>query len=199
MSRDPALVLVTGFGPYFRTGENPSAHIVAELERAPPRGLELLTTILPVTFAGVGPAWSDLVARRGMRRPDLLLGLGMHAGRSFRLERRARGRLGSTSLDNAGVAGNGIILADGHERTNEASWETLAAWLRDSGAEAIEVSDDAGGFVCEASYHLLLGHARALGCAGLFLHVPDGSLVPAATQTPVVRGFLERWASARVL
>jgi pyroglutamyl-peptidase len=198
MRRDPALVLVTGFGPYFRTGENPSAHVVAELERAPPLGLELLAAILPVTFAGVGPAWSELVARRGMRRPDLLLGLGMHAGRSFRLERRARGKLGSASLDNAGVAGSGIVLADGSDRINDASWETLAAWLRESGAEAVELSDDAGGFVCEASYHHLLGHARALGCAGLFLHVPDGSIVPAATQAPVVRGFLERWVSARL-
>jgi hypothetical protein len=128
----------------------------------------------------------------------LLLGLGMHAGSSFRLERRARGKLVSASLDNSGIAGAGIVLADGDVRISEAAWETLATWLRESGAEAVELSDDAGGFVCEASYHHLLGHAHLLGCAGLFLHVPDGSVVPAANQAPVVRGFLERWASARL-
>lgn len=193
------LVLVAGFGPYFRTGENPSARIATELEREPPAGLDVRAAVLPVTFAGVGGAWDALLARAGAQRPDLLLGLGMHAGATFRLERRARVAMVSASLDNAGVAGRGLVLPGGADRANEAAWEQLAAWLRESGADAVELSDDAGGFVCEASYHHLLGRARELGCPALFLHVPDGTQVAADLQVPIVRGFVERWARARAV
>ncbi|TAJ17796.1 MAG: hypothetical protein EPO68_08865 [Planctomycetota bacterium] len=191
------LVLVAGFGPYFRTGDNPSARIATELEREPPAGLEVRAAVLPVTFAGIGGAWDALIARADSQPPALLLGLGMHAGTSFRLERRARAAMSSASLDNAGVAGRGVVLAGGADRANEAQWQRLADWLRESGAEEVELSDDAGGFVCEASYHHLLGRARELACPGLFLHVPDGARVVAERQVPVVRGFIERWARAR--
>jgi pyrrolidone-carboxylate peptidase len=191
------LVLVAGFGRYFRTGDNPSAHIATELEREPPAGLEVRAAVLPVTFAGVGAAWDALIARAGTRRPGLLLGLGMHAGASFRLERRARAALSSPSLDNAAVCGRGLVLPGDAERTNTAAWEQLAAWLRSSGAADVELSDDAGGFVCEASYHHLLGRAREVACPALFLHVPDGALVAAERQAPIVREFLAHWARAR--
>jgi pyrrolidone-carboxylate peptidase len=187
------LVLVAGFGPYYRTGDNPSGHVALALEREPVAGLDVLSAVLPVAFGEVGAAWDALIARAGERKPALLLGLGMHGGANWRIEQRARGRMTSLSLDNAGVEGSGVELGGGEERENWAEWEEIAEGLRAAGAGEVVVSRDAGGFVCEASYHYLIGRARELEVPCLFLHVPDGARVPWGEQLVVVRGFLEGW------
>jgi pyroglutamyl-peptidase len=187
----PALVYVTGFGPFEAVGDNPSAHVARALEAEPPAGVDVACAVLPASFERAAPAFDAGLARLGMRRPALLLALGVQSrGTGFRLERCAARLLGGRA-DVDGRTADGLALAGGARRT-ALDVERLAAELGACGAGPVVVSDDAGGYVCERIYHHALGAGELRGAAALFLHLPPGGEVPAARQVEIVRCFLPR-------
>ena len=91
--------------------------------------------------------------------------------------------MGTGRPDNAGVVGEELDLPDGPELRTTADLEALADVLRAAGAPEVEVSTDAGGYVCERVFR----HGLESGIPALFLHVPPIATMPVREQLPIVR------------
>ena len=185
-----ALVLVTGFGAFEDVERNPSGEIARALEAAPPAGLDVRAAELPVTFDGAPVAVRQAVERVLPERPAALLGLGVQKEAYFRLERRARGALVGDRSDNAGETASSAGVDAGPDLETSLELERLATVLREAGADDVRISEDAGGYVCERSYHALLSAGTLLAAPTLFLHVPPVATCPTETQVPLVRALL---------
>ena len=109
------LALLTGFGPFQGVTENPSGLVAQAVGADSPPGLEVRGAVLPVTFEGVAPKLRELLDSDD-RTPELILGMGVHQGSTFRLESRASATLGSEKKDNDGVAAGIGIKYSGDER-----------------------------------------------------------------------------------
>lgn len=166
--RGPMKILVTGFEPFGQDTENASGAVVERLrgfEWDP--GLEVVTSILPVTWSGSAPAFLRAIETH---HPDAVLAVGEAGGRALVTpERRARNIGHGRIPDNDGAPRPAAPLDEGPEflesRIDPAS---LVAAIRSVSVPA-EVSDDAGAFLCNAVYRALL-HETNL--PGTFIHVP---------------------------
>jgi pyroglutamyl-peptidase len=197
MARVPTpLVLVTGFGPFEKVRTNPSRAIAAALAAEPPRGVRVAAAELPVSFTAAPLAVERFVARHAKRRPALLLGLGVQRDPWFRLESRARGRYTTERLDNDGRAGASLATIGPALRTR-CDLRALAELLRGCGAADVRLSDDAGGYVCERTYHALLAAGAERGIEAVFLHVPPARAVRSPAQARIVRAWLAAWSQTR--
>jgi len=185
-----SLILVTAFGPFPGVERNPSREVALALERDPPPGVRVLSSELPVTFRGVSPAIDAFLERGLPERPAALLGLGVQRRASFRLERRARGRLDSARADNDGLSPAELGIDLGAELATVCDLERLADALRAAGAPAVELSDDAGGYVCERTYHHLLVRGAELALPTVFLHIPPVAAMGPEEQARIVRGMV---------
>jgi len=184
---DEPRLLLTGFGPFESVGLNPSGELARALAEAP----GLVTRVLPVTFRGSARSLDDALA--ALPRLAALVCTGVHGGATFRLERRARARLGSARRDNDGEEGSVVSGAmGGGDGDLETSLDLvqLGELLRSCGAREVQLSDDAGGYVCERVYRHALVRAAERGIPAVFLHVPPLELVPLEQQLAVVRGFV---------
>ena len=169
-TRVPTRVLVTGFEPFGESDDNPSMQVVEALRSDPPPGCDLVTGLLPVTWAGASPALTALLEGA---RPDLVLLLGQSGKRpSVTVERFALNFGQGRIPDNAGVERPPGPLIDraplalastiGVERAVEA--------ISRAGVQA-RASHDAGAFLCNAVLFHTLYHARPGQRAG-FIHLP---------------------------
>jgi pyroglutamyl-peptidase len=166
-------VLLTGFAPFDGDTSNPSAEVVGALADAPPPGLLLATTVLPVSYAGALPALRAAILRCA---PDVVLATGLAGGRPhISVERIA------INIDDARIADN-----DGARRVDSpviqggpAAYfatvpiKAIAAAIRAAGIPAL-VSQSAGTFLCNhIFYHAC--HIAATTRPGMrvgFLHLP---------------------------
>lgn len=190
------LVLVTGFGSFEEIDDNPSAGVARSLATAPPAGLEVRSTVLPVSFQRAPAAVDALIEELHPRVPDLLVGLGVDSkGSGYRLELFARGRLkGAERVDV-----DGVVAAAATESENEGEalrtrldLAALPAELHLQGFKNVRLSEDAGGYVCERIYHHLLTRAETLKRPALFVHVPTPEHEPVERQVRLVTAVLER-------
>jgi pyroglutamyl-peptidase len=179
-------LLVTSFGAFPGVHRNPTREIAQALERDPPSGVQVVGRELPVTFEGAPAAVDELVAGAA-RRPDVLLGLGVQGRATLRLERLARGRLRGSRVDNAGRTQDDLQIDLGADRVCTLDLDEIARELRAAGVPDVEVSSDAGGYVCELTFYQLLAHGEELGVPALFLHVPPIEAMDPAEQTRHVR------------
>lgn len=193
-------ILITGFGPFRghgahpRIDDNPSRAIAFALERDPPAGTRVRAAELPVTFLGA-PAAIDALFAGTSERPALLLGLGVISrGGGYRLERRARGRLAGERPDQDGRTASELAIDAGPDRGTGLALEPLADAMRGAGAPAVEISSDAGAYVCERSYHALLGWGEKLAVPALFVHIPPVHELDVEQQTAIVRALVEALA-----
>jgi pyrrolidone-carboxylate peptidase len=184
------LVVVTGFGAFEHVQRNASGEVARLLEREPPAGVRVRAAELPVAFADVPLALARHLSALSPSVPDLLLGLGVQKLASFRLERRARGRLAGERPDNRGRSASASQRGRGVDRTTPFALAELARALQEAGAPRVEVSEDAGSYVCERAYYELLEAGRRLGRPALFLHVPPADAVPPERQAPIVRALV---------
>jgi pyroglutamyl-peptidase len=184
------LVLATGFGPFPGRELNPSREIARGLAEDPPPGVRVRASELPVTFLGAPPAVRAAVAALAPERPAFLLGLGVQPEPCFRLERFARGRYDTERLDNEGNSAAELRPVVGPDLESDLDFQALARVLRAAGAPDVRLSTDAGGYVCEITYHALLQEAARLGVRALFLHLPPAEVLSVAEQTPMVRTLL---------
>jgi pyroglutamyl-peptidase len=186
-------LLLTGFGPFPGVTDNPSGMLAESLAQAPPAGMSVAATVLPVTFAESPGALEAFVAANAEPRPVLLLSMGVHPDEGFRLERTARAMPTSTKPDEAGGTGldDGLRAAD-RERSTDLDLEHLVGELAQLAAPhgGVRVSNDAGGYVCDWTYQHLLQHGERLGVPALFLHVPPIEHVALADQRRVVERLL---------
>ncbi|MFT3889106.1 MAG: hypothetical protein QM713_13210 [Arachnia sp.] len=160
-------VLVTGFEPFGGDDANASADAVRALAAADAiPGVELVTAILPVSFARAPAA---LAAAVESTRPDAVLSVGEAGGRTaVTPERFAANERVARIPDNDGARPAGPI-DDGPELlAGGLDVDAAVAACRAAGVAA-EPSDDAGRFVCNAVFRAALTCFD--GPAG-FVHVP---------------------------
>ena len=152
--------LVTGFEPLDGARLSPSWEAVRLLpvELALAHGVLIVhRERLPATFEGARGRVRKLIA---VLRPDIVVHVGSDAGvRAVRLETTAR--------------------IPGGPAPRYATWSasTLAGRLRAAG-HAVEVSDDAGLYVCNATLYAALEALEAGGRTSVltgFVHVPGGA------------------------
>jgi pyroglutamyl-peptidase len=184
------LAVVTGFGPFEDVEYNPSADIARALEADPPPGIEVRAAELPVTFDGAPVAVRQAVEAILPTRPELLVGLGVQKEAYFRLERRARGALVGERTDNSGETASSAGVDAGPDMETSLDLEALADVLRAAGADDVRVSEDAGGYVCERTYHALLSAGTLLPAPAVFLHIPPAGPWPVERQVPIVRALV---------
>jgi pyrrolidone-carboxylate peptidase len=185
-------IILSGFGPFERSPQNPSGEIARELGKHPPDGLEILYAVLPVTFRAAPIALDELLERAkdpGAPVPALALALGVHRGSGFRLETRARRALAGHAPDNDGVVAGDLALGEAVDLVTPLDLDQVSSCLRRAGAAEVEISTDAGQFVCERIYRHLL-EETADGPPALFLHVPPPEALPVEDQVAVVGAFL---------
>lgn len=190
------LILVTGFEPFGGAPSNASWEAVRRLpgtlagaggrESATQGGggATLVTHLLPVSFERAPRELEEMVRRL---RPDAVVCTGVARGRTeVTVETGARNRVHARMADEDGNAPQDepLELAAPGAPALPARRETTLPVDRLVEAVALQgvpvrASDDAGLFVCNATYHTLLrlaegdpAHPGALAPAGLFVHVP---------------------------
>lgn len=184
------VALVTGFGPFLDVSANPSERVVRRLEGRWVAGARVRGAVLPVAYHD-GPAALD--AAIAAHRPACVIALGAGRGDAIALETRAQNRARSEHPDAAGVVLSEYTLeADGPDERR--CGLPLAEWAQSLAAEGTPVvaSDDAGGYVCNATYLALLRHEE-LRSRSLFVHLPrrlDDAAIDAAER--VVLALLTR-------
>jgi pyroglutamyl-peptidase len=167
-----ARVLVTGFEPFGGEPVNPSGDLARELAETPLAvpGLELLVRHLPVARDALPGAADEAL---DALRPHAVIALGQATARAqICLERTAVNRLAyGECVDNQGLAGvDEPLEADGPSSLQATlPAEHLARALADQG-HPVEVSGDAGTYLCNALLYRLLRTRPEL--PALFVHVP---------------------------
>lgn len=176
-------ILVTGFGPYPGTPENPSEHLVralAERNARPPAGTSLTTHILPTSWTEVARLMPAMLAEE---QPDVAIHFGHAAkARGFRLEEVARNRTAAMADVDGRLPARTLIAAQGPRllRT-DVPLDTLQLRLR-ALALSTELSQNAGNYLCNNVYYLSMTYAkgRLRPALSLFVHIPPASFFQTA-------------------
>ena len=198
MSTQAPLVLVTGFGPFLDVAENPSGALAARLEASPPEGVRVRHRVLPVTFAGVPRAFAEFAAEPESQGPALILSIGVHRGPSFRFEQNARERPIAGRPDNDGA--DGADLRMDKPRATSIDVPALARAMSATSQAmgiSLEISSDAGGYVCDWTYQHALRLGELLRVPAFFLHVPPLAEHDIDAQWPFVSALVTELIRSR--
>lgn len=171
----PQTVFLTGFGPFPGVPENVSediARAVAEKARHAFPKTRFETAILPVTWQG-GP--EALLAELDRLKPDIAIHFGVAASATgFQLETAARNHC-RLADDATGCHPPALrISADGpNARSTSLPLDSIVAALTRLGLP-VALSDDAGGYLCNATLYHSLAHAETAARARPtgFVHIP---------------------------
>jgi pyroglutamyl-peptidase len=168
-------VLVTGFGPFPGAPENPTDPLVRALAAEPAEDLGAATlkaVVLPVDYRKSWPVLRRLYSSFG---PDIVVHFGLSRNaQGFVVERRGSRRVQADRPDAAGFAPpSGVARRSGPDSLPASlPAEAIVGALREAGIPA-EASDEAGGYVCDATLYrsLQAASARPERLVG-FIHVP---------------------------
>lgn len=165
-------VLLTGFEPFGGDASNPSGDAVRRVYAAWNGPAELVTAILPVTFADAAPAILGLIAEH---EPQIVIAAGLAGNRAaVTPERVAINLIDARMPDNADRRPVDQPVASGGPA---AYFSTLPvnAIARDIGAAGIpsDVSFSAGTFVCNQVFYATMHATDGMpGVRAGFIHVP---------------------------
>jgi pyroglutamyl-peptidase len=154
-------IVITGFEAF---GGRPSNRSWEAVERVPLRaGWQRVQ--LPVVYARI----AELVPVLAASRPRALLLVGEADRKIVTLERVARNRARPELADNAGE--QRALVHEGGPAELVATWDLERAVTAARTIAAAEISDDAGGYCCNAAlYHAL--HSASPDTRVGFVHVP---------------------------
>jgi pyroglutamyl-peptidase len=166
-------MLCTGFEPFGGSDDNPSMRLVERLAARPPAGVDLRTSVLPVTWAGSWPAMRALIDGH---EPDIVIAMGQSGRRpGVTVERFGLNFAEGRIADNAGVVLEPRALVDGGPPAYASSVDVEAciAAMRSAGVPAAG-SHNAGACVCNAVLYGALHHAHTRSPRFLagFFHIP---------------------------
>ena len=186
-------VLLTGFGPFRNVRKNASATLVRRLAREARLALphcRFAVAVLPTEWVRAPSLLSELYERHA---PALALHFGVASNiRGFRIETEAR-NFCRMSTDAAGSLPVSSCLCEGGapELAATVAATAIARHLEAQGFEA-KLSNDAGGYLCNAVFYHSLVEARVRGdrCKVGFIHIPVDSGTPEAAGR-IVPGALE--------
>jgi pyroglutamyl-peptidase len=155
-------VLVTGFEPFGGSPVNTSQQIVEAVGGV----------VLPVSYKRAGRALSEAVRTAD---PDVVVCFGQADRDVVSVELFAHNLDGSESADNDGVVSSTMIAPHGPAAYRSTlPVDAIVAALRAEGIP-VEASRDAGGFLCNRVFYLLMRllEQKRPGTIGGFVHVPD--------------------------
>lgn len=185
-------VLVTGFDPFGKVNENPSAGLAQYLAE---RDRDVNAAVIPTSYERGASKVIELLERL---TPRLCIMFGYaKTPYSLRLELYGRNNDSSSAADNDGVVRRGPIEPDGDERvqTSVALYE-IANILKQEGHN-VGLSMSAGDFVCNHAYYKVLTYIKnsGTGCKALFVHVPGPELQRATLRAavPLVEVLKDRY------
>ena len=178
---DIVRLLVTGFEPFRNYKENSSWAVAEKVAACSVEGVEVITCLLPVSFAGVASALRKAVAECC---PDVVLMLGQAAGIDYiKLERIAINMMDSMAADNDGFIPDEepVITGGAAALFTNTNIKGLRKAIEEMGIVA-KVSNSAGLYVCNRLYYeaLQLCNERP-GMKALFVHLPFYDGQPSAT------------------
>jgi pyroglutamyl-peptidase len=192
-----AKVLLTGFGPFPGVRRNLSAALARKLAieaRSALPDLGFAAAVLPTEWARAPRILRDLYEQHD---PLLTLHFGVASGaQGFRIETLAR-NVCRMSADAAGQLPAALhVVEDAGDRNVTLDAKSLVVHLKDCGIRA-SLSDDAGGYLCNAIlYHSLCEAERRGGlCRVGFVHVTAHAAQP-DDRDRLVSGALEILKSA---
>jgi len=166
-------VLVTGFEPFGANEVNPSQLLAEALDGV----------VLPVSYARAAEGLREAIRER---KPDVVLCFGLADNReAISIERFAHNLDEASTTDNDESSGSGAEIDPAGPLAYRSTLpvDGLVAALRAENIPA-EVSRDAGGFLCNHIFYVLMG-TLGRGQIGGFVHVPPLEIVPLDT---LVRG-----------
>ncbi|MGQ0457998.1 MAG: pyroglutamyl-peptidase I family protein [Hyphomicrobium sp.] len=168
-------ILLTGFGPFPSVPDNASARLVtalAPIAREQFPTFQILFDVLPTEWTAAPERLRALLVEY---EPEIVLSFGVakDAG-GFRLETQGLNAC-RPSLDAIGLPPLGAAVRPGQPESHACSapLDAIAARLRTHGYP-VSLSDDAGGYLCNAVYFHALDHAAARGSPDtvVFVHIP---------------------------
>jgi pyrrolidone-carboxylate peptidase len=169
--------LITGFGPFGSLDANPSEWLATQ------SGLRF--QILEVSYASVRRSIQEWRSNP----PPTLVMLGVaNQARKFRLEMFASNCIGE-ALDVHGRARPGQIDPRGPQILGSTLWN------RDPQQDGVEVSFDAGTYLCNFGYYLALKRLPETRVG--FLHVPPVSVMGLDQQLKIVQSVLDAFEIQR--
>ena len=165
--------LLTGFEPFGGDDVNSSQEVVRTLSCDESVGVELVTSILPVSFKRAGNAICRLI---DARKPDVVIMLGQSSkSNCIKIERVALNLMDSYKGDNDGYAPDEeTICPEGAPAYfTQLPVKILSDSLMQNGIPA-KVSNSAGLYVCNATYFAALNHISITGknIKTIFVHLP---------------------------
>lgn len=162
-------ILLTGFGPFRDVVDNPSGRVARTLHGRRIAGHLVVGEELPVAYAAIEEMIPALVRRH---EPILAAATGVGRGPGFAIETLAVNRVRSAEPDIRGEAPVGRPMVPGGPPSLPCRWnlEALLASVP-SGRCGVVRSEDAGGYVCDAAFYLLM-HCLPPGAPGGFVHLP---------------------------
>ncbi|WP_342641667.1 pyroglutamyl-peptidase I [Rhodoligotrophos ferricapiens] len=167
-------VLVTGFPAFPTAPVNPTERLIELLgERDLTIDAEVRAAVVPCAY-GEAPAALEALGRE--YHPDIVLAFGLsRRAKSFTLERIARNLCTSDLPDTSGECRRGApIVADSPgELRSTLPLVAIHKALRAKDIAA-DFSDDAGGYLCNFVFYLIVGHhiPSLKPAAAGFIHVP---------------------------
>ncbi|MCH4210020.1 pyroglutamyl-peptidase I [Bifidobacterium sp.] len=193
-------LLLSGFEPFLGNGINPTEAIVSALDGDQIGGVDGITitgAILPVDFQH---GFERLLEAYQCVQPDIVLMLGLAAGRPGISAERIAVNCDDSAPDNAGCAPHGSPIdptgADGYFSTLPI--ERMVQALKDHGYPAF-ISNSAGTYLCNHVMYAMLNHIRKTRVqvpAG-FVHVPAShELAVSAASSSSPGAPLPSWAQS---
>jgi pyroglutamyl-peptidase len=172
-------LLITGFGPFPGAPENPTSALIEALRTDPPESLgasAFRAAVLPTDYRR---SWETLRRIYRSYAPDIVVHFGLSKrAKAITIETVARKTCDPAKLDVAGyVPPSGQVRRSGPEtRAVTVPVTGIVAALKDAGFQA-NLSEDAGGYVCNATLYRSLAAAPPGRSVG-FVHVPPSEVLP---------------------
>lgn len=182
-------ILLTGFEPFGGASVNPSWEAVL---RVPDVicGRRVHRLRLPVTYQ---QAAALLLAEIRRLKPALVICTGVAGGRQrVTPELVALNYRWAAIADNAGQSFSGTPILPGGDTAlmTRLPVHAMVEAILARGVPA-GLSLSAGAYVCNDVYYHLLHHEAALGCRGLFVHVPDAQQLSADQAAQALTACME--------
>ena len=159
-------VLLTGFEPFGKASQNPSAEIVQAIS-----GDNIVTAVLPVTYAQSAKL---LLALIDQHEPDVVICLGQAEGRhEITLERVAINLDDARLADNEGVlrTDSEIVVGGPNAYFSTLPVKGIMLAIKSVGVPAT-VSLSAGAFLCNHLFYITQHKLAGTNVRSGFVHVP---------------------------
>jgi len=196
-------VVLTGFEPFGGLDSNPSwAAVQIAAERLRVDGYDVEAVLLPVVFDQAIAQISELIDQH---RPEVFIAVGVAgSAKRIRLETNAVNEINAQIPDNSGAQPIGVEIMPGGPASYATTLPLSIGQAWDDAEVPWELSDDAGRYVCNATFYALqdkifkmVSNARPSSIKSGFIHIPLANVVPIETSARAIQTAVAQACSAK--